>query len=254
MDRGTFLNPHVVAASGERFIPIKVRSDEYEQLALTLGLTVLPSTVIVKTSGEVIDKWEGYGEAGEFLGFLEETLIRDARLPRLRKPQDPPRVALASYCPVSLVDKRRLILGQPGLVAQHGGSEYRFADEAARNAFLVKPEKYVPANGGDCPVRQVDRGRFQPGDPRCGVLYGGHLYLCADAVERDRFLKSPARYANIDLASRSACLHCWSDKSGQQTAQTKGQPASTTAARRPTLPSPAAVLEAFLSPVLRLTR
>jgi YHS domain-containing protein/thiol-disulfide isomerase/thioredoxin len=254
MDRGAFLHPLVVAASTERFIPVKVRSDEYEQLALSLGLTVLPSTVIVKPSGEVIDKWEGFGEPGEFLNFLEETLIRDGRLPRSPRKDGPPEIALASYCPVSLVDRRRLVPGQTTLVEKHGGFEYRFADEAARVAFRARPEKYVPVNRGDCPVRQVDGGRFKPGDPRFGVLYRGHLYLCADGSERDRFLKNPERYANVDLGYRLHCLHCVGEKPGREVAQSSGRPAPSTTTRRTLLPPPSAVMEAFLTPVLRLTR
>ncbi len=76
---GRSSHPSVVGASRDRFVPVKLRSDEYEQLALSLGLSALPSTVIVRPSGEVIDKWEGYGEPGEFLTFLEEALTRSRK-------------------------------------------------------------------------------------------------------------------------------------------------------------------------------
>src|SRR3954467_8623758 len=39
MDRATFAHPAVVTESRERFVPVKLRSDEHEALAMSLGLT-----------------------------------------------------------------------------------------------------------------------------------------------------------------------------------------------------------------------
>lgn len=247
MERGSFVNPHVAAAAHERFVPVKLRSDEYEQLALSLGLSSLPSTVIVRPDGRVIDKWEGFGEPGEFLAFLDQThgrFLKEARV----------EVALASYCPVSLVDKKQLVRGKPDLMARRDGLEYHFAHDEARRAFLASPERYAPANRGECPVRKVDGGVFQPGDPRWGILYRGHLYVCADASERERFLKNPERYANVDVAAMASCPHCWTARSGVGLAQAPDKPAPSTATRRSSLPSAPAVMEALLAPVSRLRR
>jgi YHS domain-containing protein len=256
MERGAFVTPSIVGLSQDKFVPVKLRSDEHEQLALSLGLSVLPSTVLVKPTGEVIDKWEGYGEPGEFLVYLETILEREAKNKK-------PDVALASYCPVSLVEKHKLIIGQDGVTAKHDGSIYKFVDQAAKTAFLASPEKYVPANHGECPVKQVDGGVFQAGQPRWGVLYKGHLYLCADQTERDQFIKNPVRYANVDLASRNKCPHCWggSGKDGQQLAQAPGR-ASTAGNSAPVapprsnsiLPPPSVLMEALLAPVMRIRR
>jgi YHS domain-containing protein len=249
MDRGAFVSPAIVAASVDRFVPVKLRSDEYEQLALNLGLSVLPSTVIVKPTGEVIDKWEGFGEPGEFLVFLEETITRfekekDARV----------EVALASYCPVSLVEQHKLVPGRATVTARRDGFEYRFADDAARRAFLASPERYAPANRGESPVSHVEQGVFRAGDPKWGVLYRGHLYLCADSAERERFLTNPERYANVDLAVRQTCPHCWGQLTNGQLALSSGRPAPSTATRRAGMAAGTVVLEALISPVSRLLR
>src|SRR5580704_3646995 len=53
MDRATFLHAGVVTRSREQFVPVKLRSDEHEALAVSLGLTSLPSTVIVRPNAEV---------------------------------------------------------------------------------------------------------------------------------------------------------------------------------------------------------
>ena len=57
MDRSTFVHPSVVNESRDRFVPVKLRSDEYEALAQSLNLTMLPSTVIVRPNGEVVEKF-----------------------------------------------------------------------------------------------------------------------------------------------------------------------------------------------------
>ena len=250
MERGTFVDPGIVAASRDVFIPVKLRSDEYEQLAMSLGLSVLPSTVVVKPSGEVIDKWEGYGDPAEFLEFLEETLARSGRNKKGKIIVE--QVALASFCPVSLVEKRKLVPGRPTVTATRDGVVYKFADDAAKTAFLARPEKYIPANRGECPVKQVDGGVFAPGDPRFGVVYRGHLFLCAGPADRDRFLKNPERYANVDVAARSNCPHCWTP--GTKLAQAPKQPVPSTATRRPLVPPPSALMEALLAPVMWLRR
>jgi YHS domain-containing protein len=249
MDWGTFSHPMVVDAARERFVAVKLRSDEYEQLALSLGLSGVPSTVIVRPNGEVIDKWEGYGEPGELLVFLEGAHARFRSEARYE-------VALGAHCPVSLVDRRRLVPGRAELVARRDGFEYHFADEAARRAFLAEPEKYVPANRGECPVRHVDAGSFHDGDPRWGVLYKGHLYLCAGAADRERFLKNPERYANLDADARAACHHCWSERTSAQVAgnPSSRHPAPSAATRRPGVPARTVLMEALLYPVGRLMR
>lgn len=257
MDRGAFAAPAVLSASRDLFVPVKLRSDEHEELALSLGLSGLPSTVLVRPDGRVIDKWEGYGDPEEFLTFLESTLERDGRWNgRGKKPE----MALASYCPVTLIEKRKLVAGLPTVSTIRDGQIFRFADEVARATFLARPEVYLPANRGECPVRHVDGGTFQPGHPRWGVLYRGSLFLCADAAERERFLKNPERYASVDLAYRTNLVRAGRTPAGtqvtQRTATAAGRPAPSdaSAGRRALIPPPSALMEAFLTPVMRLRR
>jgi thioredoxin-related protein/YHS domain-containing protein len=217
MDRATFVHPGVVTQSRDHFVPVKLRSDEHEALAQSLGLSSLPSTVIVRPNGEVVEKYEGYIEPETFDVTLTLVLRREGRSPeqlasKARKSRNGKdnEVALAGYCPVSLLQERKLVPGKPDLTVEHEGRVFRFASEADRQEFRRKPDSFAPANDGQCPVSQVDRGDFQPGDPRWGVVYGGHLFLFKDGAERDRFVKDPDRYANINLADRSSCPHCWS--------------------------------------------
>jgi YHS domain-containing protein/thiol-disulfide isomerase/thioredoxin len=196
-----FVHPRVLHLASVDFIPVKLRSDAHEELALGYGLSSLPACVILRPGGEVVAKVQGYLDPETFLSFLHESLAREGRSPR--------RLALEGYCPVSLVDDHRLEAGRPALTIDRDGEVYRFATSAGREAFRQNPARYVPANGGRCAVAQVDRGEVRAGSPNWGLLYDGHLYLCADMAERARFLKTPERYAHVNRAERESCPHCW---------------------------------------------
>ena len=218
MECETFVHPKIINHARHSFIPIKLRSDLHEALALRYGLTGLPATVLVTASGEVLAKHEGFVNVESFHAFLTSSLTRFSRTrTRATAPvravaeasRKSDAVALAGYCPVSLVADRKLVPGQNEVSLTHEGRLYRFANALVRNRFQKQPERYIPVNGGRCPVNQVDRGEARPGDPRWGVLYEGHLYLCADDSSRKSFLENPDRYAPVDDADRRFCPHCW---------------------------------------------
>ena len=80
MDRATFVHPAVITQSREQFVPVKLRSDEHEALAQSLGLTSLPSTVIVRPNGEVIYPYYGKHPQGLIM-YDREALARAAADP-----------------------------------------------------------------------------------------------------------------------------------------------------------------------------
>src|SRR5262249_45946558 len=121
-----------------------------------------------------------------------------------------PEIALAGYCPVSLVQEHKLVPGQTAVTLEHDGRTYQFANAWVRSLFRKFPERFTPVNSGRCPIAQVDRGEWVAGDPRWGVLYRRHLYLCAGRADRSLFVQNPDRYVRVDLADRPLCPHCWS--------------------------------------------
>jgi YHS domain-containing protein/thioredoxin-related protein len=213
MERESFVHPKIVGHARDFFVPVKLRSDVHEDLALHFGLTGLPATIILKPSGEELARHEGYVNADTFHAFLQDTLSRHGLLAQAKanpvEGRAEPGVALAGYCPVSLVQDHRLIPGQDTVTLTHEGRVYRFANPLVRSMFRQKPEQFIPVNRGRCPVAQVDGGEARPGDPRWSVLYQGHLYLCSTEEGRQRFLNQPERYAHVDVADRGFCPHCW---------------------------------------------
>jgi YHS domain-containing protein len=232
MEQDSFPHPAICEHARRSFVPVRLRADFNEELALGFGLSGLPATVIVAPTREVVAVHQGYlgpDELGKLLGDSEakqEARLREARRPANDKPEGPraakaddsaparkkakteDQLALSGYCPVSLISDKKLVAGHTEYAVTHEGRLYRFASMLTFNLFRRDPERYVPVNDGNCPVAQVDRGMMRPGDPRFGALYQGRLFLCATAADRKRFLEEPARYAVVDVAERGYCPHC----------------------------------------------
>ena len=253
MERSTFTHSGVVSLASKSFVPVKLRSDEHENLAVSLGLTTLPSTVIVRPNGEVVDRYEGYIEPENFEATLLSVLQREERLPEqveARKLKARP-LALEGFCPVTLLNENRLVEGRKEFKAEHDLRTFRFASEAARAEFLRQPERYTPANNGECTVSQVEKGQLLAGNPRWGVVYSGHLFLFRSGEERQLFAKEPERYARVDRSDRFNCTHCFN----RLNASRQPMSAALLVMRRevPNLPPPER-LEALLAPSTTIRR
>jgi YHS domain-containing protein len=232
MEHDSLDHPAVRALARRSFVPVKLRSDLNQELALLFELSGLPATVIVAPSREVVALREGYLGPSELRELLEDSLGRlkgRAELSTAREPasddaspgalakrdarqanKKEQEVALSGFCPVSLVSDKRLVQGQAEYTVAHEGRLYRFANLISFNLFRRDPERYAPVNGGNCPVAQIDRRSTEPGDPRFGALFEGRLFLCATEADRQRFLREPARYAAVDVAEEGYCPHCLS--------------------------------------------
>ena len=189
MEHDSFPHPAIIEHARQSFVPLKLRSDVHEQLALDFNLSGLPATVLVAPNREVVAVHQGYLGPEQFDVFLRDALARHPGLatPKRRttddstiaivpaRAGDTPRkketqLALSGYCPVSLIKGHKLVQGQVQYTIQHEGLIYRFADRVMIDLFRKEPHRYVPLNGGGCPVTQLDKGTTRPGDPKWGVL------------------------------------------------------------------------------------
>jgi thiol-disulfide isomerase/thioredoxin len=235
LERESFVHPQVVGQARRFFVPVKLQSEEHEDLVVRYGLTGIPATILVTPRGEVVARHEGYVGPATFHAFLENALIRSGRSPHSSSAglartsaivtgrseiaavvtrvavaaPVVPKVALDGFCPVSLVEAHRMVYGRRTLTLSRDGLVYRFADDRMRLTFEKWPERFVPVNGGRCPVAQVDQGEIRPGEARWCVVFKDHLFLCSDEEGRGRFLKNPERYAHVAMADRLLCPHCW---------------------------------------------
>jgi YHS domain-containing protein len=225
MEQDSFPHPAIRAHGGQSFVPVKLRSDLNQELALGFELSGLPATVIMAPSREVLAVRQGYLGPEELRLLLERALAGRAQGERpvgtgpevksaqpverqAARPRNESQLALSGYCPVSLVSEKRLIPGQAEYTVTHDGRLYRFANLVRFNLFRRDPQRYIPANGGNCPVAEIERQDTEPGDPRFGVLFQGRLFLCATDADRQRFIQEPARYAAVDVIAEGFCPHC----------------------------------------------
>jgi YHS domain-containing protein len=101
---------------------------------------------------------------------------------------------LGGYCPVMLVDHDRWDVGSPQWRVAFQGKTYLTSGPEAQQRFQANPNRYCPALDGADPVLVADQNRVVPGQLRFSMVYGGRLYLFADASTHDRFARQPAHY------------------------------------------------------------
>jgi YHS domain-containing protein len=85
-------------------------------------------------------------------------------------------VAVKGYDVVAYVTAGRPVEGSAQFVHRIGGTTYRFASAANRDAFAKEPDRYLPQFGGFC-AYAVSRGYTADIDPRAWRIVGGKLYL-----------------------------------------------------------------------------
>jgi YHS domain-containing protein len=117
-------------------------------------------------------------------------------------------LALEGYCPVSVLEMRKWVKGDPGHQVVYDGRTYLFADEKGKKMFEANSSKYVPALGGDCVVALVKMGKRVPGNIRHAALHDGRLFLFSNADAHKIFRAEPATYASADLALGGHCPVC----------------------------------------------
>jgi len=104
-------------------------------------------------------------------------------------------VALDGYCPVELVKNERWVRGDPRWAIDYQGRRYLLSSQVQREAFLVNPQRYVPAYDGNDPVLMVDRNQHTPGSTQYCVTYDGRLYMFSSPATLAHFRQHPERYA-----------------------------------------------------------
>ena len=125
-----------------------------------------------------------------------------------QRAQKQPPLALEGYCPVSILDMRKWVNGDPAYRVLYDGRTYRFANQQGKRMFEANPAKYVPALGGDCVVALVEMGKRVPGKIRHASFHDGRLFLFSNADAHKMFQARPATYAGADLALGGNCPVC----------------------------------------------
>jgi len=97
-------------------------------------------------------------------------------------------LGLSGYDPVGYFVSDQPVEGSAKHQAEWAGVDYRFANQANRDAFLADPERYLPAYGGFC-AYAVANGYTASADPEAWTVVDGRLYLNYNKSVRTRWLK-----------------------------------------------------------------
>jgi YHS domain-containing protein/thiol-disulfide isomerase/thioredoxin len=127
-----------------------------------------------------------------------------ATAPALSQPPNAPQLppgcpplGLDGNCPVTLVERKRWVAGQPAYGAVHRGRTYLFLGPQEKEKFLADPDRYSPVLSGIDPVLAFDKQVAVPGRREFGVFGAdGQVYLFADENSRARFEANEQAYAS----------------------------------------------------------
>lgn len=194
MDRDIFSRPDVIAAIEANYIPVKLNVEQCPVDARQLGITLLPTEVIMTPQGRLIDKRPGYIAPPAYVARLTGFVASVQRQPpQFRPSAPPPRPNRAS--PPPMLQPALQPPMQPA-VTNAAGPPPRINTQPAPTARSAGP----PPIGldGFCPVRLVAKQCWKLGDRRWGATYHGYTYLFAGPEEQKRFLDNPARYSPVN--------------------------------------------------------
>jgi YHS domain-containing protein/thiol-disulfide isomerase/thioredoxin len=115
-------------------------------------------------------------------------------LPQL--PPGCPPIGLDGNCPVTLVERKRWVMGHPAYGVVHRGRTYLFLGPQEKDKFLADPDRYSPVLSGLDPVMALDGRSAVVGRREFGVFGAdGHVYLFADEASRARFEQNEEHYS-----------------------------------------------------------
>ncbi len=122
--------------------------------------------------------------------------------PAAQKPAGPPKLpegtpplAFEGYCPVTLKQARKWILGNLKYGAIHRGRTYLFTGETQRQQFLANPDAFSPVFSGMDAVKLLDENKTVEGSRKFGFEYRGAFYLFTSQESMARFASQPDHYA-----------------------------------------------------------
>ncbi len=153
MERDVFGQPNVAASLQSNFVPVKINADHFPTTARRMGVTALPTTVIITPSGQQLLTIRGRRQAGEYIAGLNQ-IAASARQNLVqqqnRRPVAPPAVAQPPAAPPNggVAAAIPPTTHQPQNTQPQNAPADRYADYHKRN----------PAVGATAAPRYGDRG------------------------------------------------------------------------------------------------
>lgn len=121
----------------------------------------------------------------------------------LQLPPGSPPLALDGYCPVTLVEKKKWVLGDTRYGANHLDRTYLFAGPEEQRKFLANSnfDRYAPVAKGIDVVLAAEEHKVVPGKREHGVFFKDHIFLFASEASVQKFYANPFYYMGQALGT-----------------------------------------------------
>jgi YHS domain-containing protein/thiol-disulfide isomerase/thioredoxin len=234
MDREVLKSADVKQRLGEKFIAVKVDSDQHPDLVQRFGVQLLPSDVIVNPmNGRVLLESQGVRETKSYISLLTQAdakfqaASRKTAIPSSKqaatKPAaagplpvqlgDPkPLVGLDGYSPIQLLKNRTWVRGSAEFSWDYQGILYYLSSREELLEFRGDPGRYAPRLLGCDPVILWEADRAVAGRTLFGAFYDDELYFFVSNENRQRFKANPERFIKtqhvlrVDQIDRTALV------------------------------------------------
>ncbi|MGH7200319.1 MAG: thioredoxin family protein [Planctomycetaceae bacterium] len=209
MDRAVLSRPEVARHLGTTIIGVKINADHRSDLMSLYRVRGLPTDLFIDpASRRILDR--SLGSPG-LSGYLAKITMAGRRVQPTgtllaeKKPQPQPLVeipvdaepALQGFSPVAITAEKVWRKGSERFAGTHEGVVYHMADQQELARFHSAPAQYAPQKLGCDVVVLAEQDQAVPGDIRYGAYYEGGFYLFTSDDNRQEFLGSPKRYANV---------------------------------------------------------
>lgn len=230
MEVYTFPNPTIVEMVKSSFIPVKINTDQRQDLKKMYKVSRVPADVVLSPNGQIIHVAVGGQDVNGYGQFL--LIAQDkARVMKLNPPkvtpsappqipenikiepggacpidetpsfdyasipdEDKARLEFEGYCPVELIQRALWVRGDYNTRYLFEDRLYFFAGKEQLEEFKRNPEKYAPAFQGYDIVVWKERGEKVHGLRIYGVWAVGRVFLFSTAENMIKFEKNPRNY------------------------------------------------------------
>lgn len=232
MERETFTRPNVARTVNEQFVPVLVDADKHQGLVQNLKIKGLPALLVVSPDMVILSRITGYQTEEKLMPKLQAVLAQHSRVqqpesrvvgssgfspaptrpvsstqtvpgaavatgPAAARPAVPMvKPAFGGLCLPAVSETRSLVSGRPDFNTKYRGKTLYFSSQQQMQTFLQKPDKYWPANDGNCPVTHYETGRNVEGKLEYAAMFRGKLWTTANAAAMKAFVGSPASYVD----------------------------------------------------------
>lgn len=229
MERDVFSNPDVKGLLANRFVAVKINSDQRPDLVQRYSVETLPSDVVVDSlSGRVISLRAGFQDRNTYIGNVvnAESRFKSAHAGALAMAKgtedgNPPQTAnvkpsreielgepkpvlgLDGFSPVALAKRREWNRGSAKYSWDYKDVTYYFSTREELVEFRNNPEAYAPKLLGCDPVILWESDKAVAGDIRFGAYFDEELFLFKTEERRRQFKANPEKYTRLQHALKA---------------------------------------------------